>query len=48
MSDYGALLPVATTHREVRAGKTTAENLFTYSEFHKFGASSDIKFVVEK
>src|SRR6185295_12141200 len=43
MSDYGALLPVATAHREIRAGKTTAENLFSYAEFHKFGASSDIK-----
>jgi hypothetical protein len=48
MSDYGALLPVTIAHREIRAGKTTAENLFTYSDFHKFGASSDIKFVVEK
>jgi len=48
MSDYGALLPVATTHREVRAGKTVAENRFAYSEFRKFGASSDIKFSVEK
>lgn len=48
MSDYGALLPVATSHREVLAGKRTAENLFTYSEFRKFGASSDIKFEVQK
>lgn len=48
MSDYGALLPVATSHREIRAGKTTVENHFTYAEFKRFGASSDIKFTVEK
>jgi hypothetical protein len=48
MSPYGALLPVAASHRETLAGKLTAENRFTYSDFKKFGASSDIKFEVEK
>jgi hypothetical protein len=47
MSSYGALLPVSTDHRELRGGKAVAENRFTYSDFHKFGASSDIKFEVK-
>ena len=44
MSDYGAVLPVSTEHREIRAGKVVAENQFNYRDFKKFGASSDIKF----
>jgi len=48
LSPYGALLPAQTEHRELRAGNVTAENKFTYANFHKFGASSDIKFEVEK
>lgn len=48
MSPYGALLPSATDHRELRNGKLVAENNFLYSEFRKFGASSDIKFEVGK
>jgi len=48
MSKYGALLPVSTEHRELRAGKVVAENHFTYTDFQKFGASSDIKFEVNK
>jgi hypothetical protein len=47
MSKYGALLPVSTEHRELRAGKVVAENHFTYTEFQRFGASSDIKFEVK-
>ena len=47
MSDYGALLPVTTEHRELRGGKVEAENMFAYTEFKKFGASSDIKFEAE-
>jgi hypothetical protein len=47
MSPYGALLPTQTSHRETAAGKVTAENKFVYSDFHKFGASSDIKFEAE-
>jgi hypothetical protein len=48
MSEYGALLPVSTEHRELRGGKVVAENHFTYVDFHKFGASSGIKFEVAK
>lgn len=44
MSQFGALLPVSTEHRELRGGKVAAENRFSYSDFHKFGASSDLKF----
>jgi hypothetical protein len=48
MSPYGALLPVSTEHRELRGGKVVAENRIAYSDFHKFGASSEIKFEVAK
>src|SRR5262249_30820205 len=48
MSKYGAVLPSATEHREVRGGQIVAENQFTYSDFQKFGASSEIKFDAEK
>lgn len=48
MSRYGVLLPVSTEHRELRGGKVVAENRFTYTDFQKFGASSDIKFEVAK
>jgi len=44
MSRFGALLPVATTHRELRQGQVVMENHFTYGDFHKFGASSAIQF----
>jgi hypothetical protein len=44
MSKYGALLPSSTEHRELRNGKLAMENHFTYGEFHKFGASSDVTF----
>lgn len=48
MSDYGALLPTSTEHRELRGGKIVAENQLSYANFRKFGASSDIKFEVAK
>jgi hypothetical protein len=48
MSPYGALLPTSASHRELIGGKLDAENRFTYADFKKFGASSDIKFEVEK
>jgi hypothetical protein len=48
MSPFGALLPVSTDHRETRGGKIVSENQFTYTDFHRFGASSDIKFEVAK
>jgi hypothetical protein len=44
MSRYGALLPVSTEHRELRNGQIVAQNNFTYTGFHKFGASSEIQF----
>ncbi len=47
MSSYGVLLPLWTEHRELRGGKVVAENQFSYSDFRKFGASSDIKFDVK-
>jgi hypothetical protein len=48
MTEYGALMPSATEHRELRGGKIAAENKFTYTDFHKFEASSDVKFGVPK
>ncbi len=44
LSRFGALLPTATHHRELRAGKVSAENSFTYSDFKRFGASADVIF----
>ncbi|HEV8416273.1 MAG TPA: hypothetical protein VGQ49_21960 [Bryobacteraceae bacterium] len=44
MSPYGTLLPFWTEHRELRAGKVVAENKFSYSDFHKFDASSQVNF----
>jgi hypothetical protein len=44
MSNFGALLPVSTEQQELRNGKVVAQNRFSYSDFHKFGAASDIKF----
>jgi hypothetical protein len=38
MSEFGTLLPVETTHRELRSGEEAAENKFTYSNFHRFEA----------
>jgi hypothetical protein len=43
-SKFGALLPASTEHRELRGGKVVMENHFTYADFHKFGASSDVTF----
>jgi hypothetical protein len=37
MSEFGTLLPVETTHRELRSGEEVAENKFTYGDFHRFG-----------
>jgi hypothetical protein len=44
MSTYGALLPVWTEHRELRGDKVVVENKFSYADFHKFDASSQINF----
>ena len=48
MSEYGAVLPVGTAHRELHGGTVTVENHFTYAGFRKFGASSDVKVDVAK
>jgi len=47
-SRFGGLVPKSIHHRELQGGKALAENTFTYGEFHKFGASSDIKFDTPK
>ena len=36
-SAQGVPVPVAVRHREYRRGELTAENLFTYAPFHRFG-----------
>jgi hypothetical protein len=46
MTPFGALMPSTIEHRELRGGQIAAENQFTYTDFHKFGASSDVKFGV--
>jgi hypothetical protein len=38
MSEFGTLLPVETTHHELRSGVEVEENKFTYTHFHRFGA----------
>lgn len=38
MSEFGALLPVETTQRELRGGEEVAENKFSYRDFHRFEA----------
>lgn len=44
MSEWGTLVPQSAEHRELRAGRVVMENRFAYGAFHRFGASSDIKF----
>jgi len=44
MSPFGVLLPFFTEHHELRGTIVVAENKFSYTDFHKFAASSDIKF----
>lgn len=48
MSPYGALLPFWTEHRELRGGNVVVENQFSYTDFHKFGAASQINFGAAK
>jgi hypothetical protein len=48
MSTYGALLPFWTEHRELRGGKVVVENKFSYTDFHKFDAASQINFGAAK
>jgi hypothetical protein len=44
MSLFGALLPFWTEHRELRGGRVVVENKFSYADFHKFGADTQINF----
>ena len=43
-SRFGSLLPAMTHQQERRGGSVVAENTFVYSDFHQFGASSQLKF----
>ncbi|MEO8049998.1 MAG: hypothetical protein ABI833_06235 [Acidobacteriota bacterium] len=36
MSEFGTLLPVETTQRELRSGEEVAQNKFSYRYFHRF------------
>ena len=38
-SEFGAMLPVETNHKESRAGSVVTENKFTYAGFHRFGTA---------
>jgi hypothetical protein len=42
VSDYAAVLPSETHHREIHDRNVTAENNFIYTNFKRFGASSGI------
>ncbi|MEO8026962.1 MAG: hypothetical protein ABI823_10830 [Bryobacteraceae bacterium] len=44
MTQHGVLAPKKASHREWQGANLIAENNFVYSDFHRFGASSDIKF----
>ncbi|HLW77883.1 MAG TPA: hypothetical protein VKS01_12880 [Bryobacteraceae bacterium] len=44
MTKFSVLMPTSTEHRELRGGKLAMENKFTYTDFHKFGASSELSF----
>ena len=48
MSSFGTLLPFWTEHRELRGGKVVAQNQFSYADFHKFDASTQINFGAAK
>jgi hypothetical protein len=44
MSSHGVLVPASVTHRQYREAKLTAENIFTYAPFRRFGASTTVRF----
>lgn len=46
-SAYGVLLPAALVYSESVAGHLLVENRFRYSNYKKFGASSELKFTVD-
>jgi len=43
MSEFGTLLPVETTQRELRSGEEAAENKFSYRSFHRFEARRPVE-----
>jgi hypothetical protein len=47
MSRFGTLLPAAVVHREFRGDALTVENVFSYSNFRRFGASTAVQFDTE-
>lgn len=46
-SAHGILVPVAAAHRRTIAGRPTAESRFSYGNFKRFGADSEIKFTAD-
>jgi hypothetical protein len=47
MSEYGVMLPASVEHQELRDGRLISDSKFTYANFHKFEATSNIKFAEE-
>jgi hypothetical protein len=47
MSEFGMLLPATIQHKEWRGADMVAENRFTYANFRKFAASTEIRFDVK-
>jgi hypothetical protein len=41
---FGSLAPSSVDHKELRGGQLIVQNSFLYSDFHKFGADTEIKF----
>ena len=44
---YSSIVPVSVVHHEYRMGQLTAENVFSYTAFRKFGSSTGIQFDTE-
>jgi hypothetical protein len=45
---FGTLAPSSVDHKELRGGQLMVQNVFLYSDFHKFGADTDIRFEPDK
>jgi hypothetical protein len=45
---FGTLAPSSVDHKELRGGQLMVQNSFLYSDFHKFGADTDIHFESNK
>jgi hypothetical protein len=41
---FGTLAPSSVDHKELRGGQLMVQNSFLYSDFHRFGADTDIHF----